>query len=82
MQRTLSADPSPLYDHNFPVAVPTACHRSSYFSPFRVYMLGSPTPNPAAGVDFSLQIAAAACPQSGAYCCGQPFDHLLIKTGG
>lgn len=79
-QRTLSADGAP-YDHNFPVGVPTVCHRSSYLSPYRVYVVSSnPDVTPDATV-FSFELDTAACPMTSAYCCGQPFDHLLIKTG-
>jgi hypothetical protein len=79
-QRTLSADGA-LYDHNFPVAVPTKCYRSSYFSPYRLFALNVNKDVPAGGTTFSFNVEVAACPYPDAVCCTQNFDHLLIKLG-
>lgn len=85
-QRTLAANENPagLDPHNFPVSVATTCHRSSYFSPYRVYQLSlslNQTGAPPDSATFSFTLDVATCPQTGAYCCNQTFDALLIAIG-
>lgn len=80
MQRTLNAQGLP-YDHNFPVAVPTSCYRSSYFSPYRLFADVANAFVPDNGATFSFNLEVAACPYPQAFCCGEGLDHIVIKIG-
>jgi hypothetical protein len=88
-QRTLSAtgDDAGVLPHDFPVSVPVTCHRSSYFSPYRVYARNDLASGKSfatnAGVTTFLFRASVApqCPQPDAFCCTQMLDSILVKIG-
>jgi hypothetical protein len=78
--RGLSATGDDLLAHDFPVAVPSSCTRSSYFSPFRVYRKTASEDDEQKGT-FQFIVEVQECPVADAFCCTQPLHSLLLKIG-